>query len=57
MSARQFVFPRVTAIPVSRSAPHAQRIAAPSQRDLVAASLLLCPYGKKADARREDRIV
>ena len=36
--------PRVTEIRFRRSA-------APSQRDLVAASLLLCPNGKDIDAR------
>jgi len=55
MTARRFALPKVTEIRMSRSAPHAQSIAGPSQRNLVAASLLLCPYGKEAGVRREGR--
>jgi hypothetical protein len=55
MTARHFAFPKLTEIRVSRSAPRAQSIAAPTQRDLVAASLLLCPYGKEAGVRRDRR--
>jgi hypothetical protein len=55
MTARHFAFPKVPEIRESRGAPRRQSIAAPSQRDLVAASLLLCPYGKDADGRREGR--
>jgi len=55
MTARHFASPKVTEIRVSRSAPHTQPIAAPTQRDLVAASLLLCPYGREAGVRRDRR--
>jgi hypothetical protein len=55
MTARRFALPKVTEIRASRSAPHEQSIAAPTQRDLVAASLLLCPYGKEAGVRRDGR--
>ncbi len=52
MAARQFVFPKVTEIRVSRDTPRVRSIAAPAQRDLVVASLLFCPYGKETGGRR-----
>jgi len=55
MTARRFAFPKLTEIRVSRSGPRAPSIAAPTQRDLVAASLLLCPYGREAGVRRDGR--
>jgi len=55
MTAHRFAFPKLTEIRVSRSGPRAPSIAAPTQRDLVAASLLLCPYGREAGVRRDGR--
>jgi hypothetical protein len=43
MATRSFVVPKVTEVRVTRGAPHAPAIAAPDQRDLVAASLLTRP--------------
>ena len=55
MAARQFVFPKVKEIRVTRDTPRVEAIAAPAQRDLVVASLLFCPYGKEQVGGRQGR--
>jgi hypothetical protein len=52
MSAHRFSFPKVTEIRVTRGSSASAAI---SQRDLVAASLLMRPYGTQPGERREGR--
>jgi hypothetical protein len=55
MTARRFVIPKVTEIRVSRGEPQAWPGTALSQRDLVVASILLCPDRKRAGGRARGR--
>ena len=54
MTARRFVIPKVTEIRVSRGEPQAP-FPALSQRDLVVASILLCPDRKRAGGAARGR--